>query len=191
MKTADHILAEPRVKHIVDEIHRNTNVPAGPSVVDLRCKHIIDLIHRGKNVPIGYLAYLVLDGRPLSLDVRRYIAGRITGKIKPKGRPATLPRLVDDGRGGRVALDTKKGIELLAAIFLRERLITEYPRSHAAARDLKKDQRAYDRECERLWRLKQSPRKASPSELAYAFLAERHGERYHTVRTSIKRASIK
>lgn len=54
-----------------------------------RIHEIISAVEANKNVPSEALAWLLRSGVPLSKRVRWYLAGRIEGTLKHRGRPLT------------------------------------------------------------------------------------------------------
>lgn len=150
------------------------NLLAG--VMEKVVNEIIQAIRSGANVPAERLARLVRDGCPLPQDVREYIAGRLDGSIKPKGRPVA--------HLGRNAAASKA---FIAALVRRKDIRNKYRIEHAANRQLKKDDpAAYRKLCKNVGRVG-----ATPEQLTYAMLAFMNGETYDVIRNAVKRAPKK
>lgn len=147
-------------------------------MIDFKEKIVADIIaavQSGANVPAEHLAQLVQDGCPLPQDVREHIAGRLSGKIKPKGRPVAHLH------------SNAAAIKKFESAVADEATLYSYRMFFAIAREMKKDNpAAYNNLRKELKR----PR-AAPSEVALAMIAKSPGRTYDSVRNAVKRASKK
>lgn len=157
---------------------------------DLHFDKVIAAIRAGVFVAADHLARLVRDGRPLPSDIRWYIAERIEGRIKQRGRPRkhvgvdNLDVVYLEGHAIPVGRSGKRERQAAAQAAALSQLKPEYDLERERLSAMRKRKPSeYKALCEKHRRLG-----ARPQELAYAVIAERDGFTFDAVRNAIKKA---
>jgi hypothetical protein len=149
---------------------------------DIHFGEVVAAIRAGKHVPGDRLAFLMRTGRPLPVSVRWYIAGRLDGSVTHKGRTTnSLTSVQVDDHVIWTDLDAMWTAQKAEEV--REQLREEYRTEHADIRRMRKEQP------DEYAALREQYKRhhGSPESIAYAVLAERHGETFDVIRNAVKR----